>query len=258
MGSQPSPPTLDAGQSKQLTRADYELKEEFTPRLTSAAGVASRNEYQQNLEYGLRTLGDASLRQRYEAAMPEEVARRNQLLSSMDAGVGQSAEYTRLQQQLQGSVGERAGMLTAEQQRDAVQGARAAMAARGLATGSAGAAAEILNRDRFMQQRRAQDLNILGQSAALADQERGRQLGLRSDAYNFAMSSNPNVMAIGAGSPYANVTPQALGLMGNQNVQPIYSGGSPGTYGTNMMLAGTLGGGALAAGGTIAGAAILV
>lgn len=258
MGSQPSPPTLDTAASQRLTRADYELKDEFSPRLTKSAGIASRNEYQQNLEYGLRTLGDASLRQRYEAVMPEEVARRNQLLSSMDSAVGPSAEYTRLQQQLQGSVGERAGMLTPEQQRDAVQGARAAMAARGMATGNAGAVAEIVNRDRFMQQRRAQDLGILGQSAALADQERARQLGMRGDAYNFSMASNPNVMAIGAGSPYANITPNALGLMSSRNVEPIYSGGSPGTYGTNMMLAGTIGGGALAAGGTIAAASILV
>lgn len=257
MGSQPSPPTLDTQASQRLTRADYELKEEFAPRLAQAAGAASRSEYRRNLQYGLRTLGDASLRQRYEAAMPEETARRNQLLSFMDAGASPTSEYTRLQSQLQQSVGERAGMLSAEQQREAVQGARAAMSARGLATSSAGSAAEILNRDRYMQQRRALDLGILGQSAALADQERGRQLGLRSDAYNFAMSSNPNVMAIGAGSPYANVTPNALGLMGNQNVQSIYSGGSAGTAGQNMMLAGTLGGGALAAGGMVAGAVII-
>jgi hypothetical protein len=50
------------------------------------------------------------------------------------------------------------GRLTAEASRDAVQAARAGMAARGMATGSAGMAAELLNRDRFSRARQAEDM----------------------------------------------------------------------------------------------------
>jgi uncharacterized protein YoaH (UPF0181 family) len=248
-GSAPSAPTLDVGKSTQLTRADYELKQEFTPKLTEAAGEASRSEYGKNLEFALKQLGDRTIGERYEQFLPEEARRRRTLLDQLDAGMGPGAEYTRLQEQMQGSVGERAGMLTAEQQREAVQGARSAMAARGMATGNAGVAAELLNRDRYMQQRRAQDLGILGQSAGFADQERMRQLGVRQDAYNFALGSNPNMMAVGLGSGYANMTQPAMGLMGGQNVQPMYSGGqfsSGGGMGGNM---------GMAAGGALTGAA---
>jgi hypothetical protein len=49
------------------------------------------------------------------------------------------------------------GRLSAEASRDATQAARAGMAARGMATGSAGLAAEMLNRDRFARARRDED-----------------------------------------------------------------------------------------------------
>jgi len=255
-GSSPSAPKLDVEKSAKLTRRDYQLKEEFTPRLSAAAGAASREEYLRNLQFGLSQLEDPSIRRRYEESMPEETARRMALLGAMDAGMGPGAEYTRLQEQMQGSVGERVGMLTAEQQRDAVQAARAAMASRGMATGNAGVAAELLNRDRYMQDRRAQDLNILGQSAGLAQQEQARQLGMRGDAYNFSLSSNPAMMALGLGSGYANMAQPAMGMMMGQNVQPMYSGGqfSSGGGGFNAMGAGmgALGG---AASGAMIGAA---
>jgi uncharacterized protein YoaH (UPF0181 family) len=250
-GSAPKEPKLDVEKSAKLTRRDYQLKEEFTPRLSAAAGAASREEYLRNLQFGLSQLEDPSIRRRYEESMPEETARRMALLGAMDAGMGPGAEYTRLQEQMQGSVGERVGMLTAEQQRDAVQSARAAMASRGMATGNAGVAAELLNRDRYMQDRRAQDLNILGQSAGLAQQEQARQLGMRGDAYNFSLSSNPAMMALGLGSGYANMTQPAMGMMMGQNVQPMYSGGSFSGGGFNMA-----GAGMGAAGGALSGAAM--
>jgi len=50
------------------------------------------------------------------------------------------------------------GQLSPEASRDATQAARSAMAARGMATGSAGAAAELLNRDRFARARNMEDL----------------------------------------------------------------------------------------------------
>jgi hypothetical protein len=251
-GSAPSPPTLDTAASTRLTESDYKLKEKYTPRLATAAGEASRSEYGKNLEFALKQLGDRSIGERYEQFLPEEALRRRTLLDQLDAGMGPSVEYTRLQEQMQGSVGERAGMLTAEQQREAVQAARAGMAARGMATGNAGAAAELLNRDRYVQQRRSQDLGILGQSAGLADQERIRQLGIRQDAYNFSLGSNPNMMALGLGNGYANMTQPALGLMGGQNVQPQYSGGQFSSGGGFNMMGAAAGG----LGGALSGAAI--
>jgi hypothetical protein len=229
------------------------------------------------------------------------------------------------------------GTLSAEASRDAVQSARSGMAARGMATGSAGLAAEMLNRDRFSRQRQFEDLafaqgvqtqdlgrqfqnvgntmqadlanqgtqltreqiisqnmqganlanmqaannmsqfntglasetdrfnamqrtdagrfnlGLLQTSAQAADQERARSLGLGQSAYNFALQTDPKMMLAGLGSPYANFTPQALGLMGDQNVQPIYSGGSAGTYGQNMAMFGSL----MNAGGQLGSAAIM-
>ena len=244
-GQQAQAPKLDMGQSSDLLRQQLQIQRENVGPMARAAGNASRSEYRRNIDFGLGLLGDASLRQRYESAMPEETARRNALLAQLDAAQASGPEYTRLQEQLQGAVGERAGMLSAQDARDATQQARAAMAARGMATGNAAIGAELLNRDRFVQQRRAQDLNILGQSAQLAEQERGRRLGLGQDSYNFALSSNPAMMAIGAGSPYANLTQNAMGMVGSaRGLEPMYSGGqfSSGNQGMNM-LAGGLGGG---------------
>lgn len=63
------------------------------------------------------------------------------------------------------------GRLNAEASRDAVQAARQGMAARGLATGGAAMAAELLNRDRYSRQREAQDLQFASGVQA-ADQVR--------------------------------------------------------------------------------------
>jgi len=250
-GSGPKPPELDVGKSAQLYERQLQLQQQYLPSMTTTAGEASRGQYRANIDFGLGLLGDASLRQRYEAALPEETRRRAALLGQLDAAGASSPEYTRLQEQLQGSVGERAGMLTPEQQREAVQAARAAMSARGMATGNAGAAAELLNRDRFVQQRRAQDLGILGQSAQLAEQERARRMGLGQDAYNFAIGSNPAMMALGMGSPYANMTPQAMQMAsGARGLEAQYSGGSFSGQGGGM--GGNMG---MAAGGALTGAA---
>jgi hypothetical protein len=52
------------------------------------------------------------------------------------------------------------GRLSGEAERDAVQSARQGMAARGLATGGASMAAEMLNRDRYSRQRQFEDLGF--------------------------------------------------------------------------------------------------
>ena len=94
-----------------------------------------------------------------------------------------------------------------------------------------------------------QNIGYLGQAAMNVESERQRQLGLAQNRYNFGVQTDPKMMLAGLGSPYANFTPQALGLMNSTNVQPIYSGGSAGTYGTNMALLGSLLGGGMQAAG---------
>ena len=248
-GSSPTAPTLDTTQSASLLRQQLAIQREELPAMSVAAGNASRQESRRNIDFGLRLLGDQRLRSSYEAALPDEMRRRTSLLGQLDAAQTAAPEYTRLQEQLQGAVGERAGMLSAQDTRDATQQARAGMAARGMATGSAGLGVELLNRDRFVQQRRAQDLGILGQSAQLAEQERMRRMGLGQDAYNFSMGTNPALMAMGMGSPFANLTPQSMQMVaGAQGLSPMYSGGQFSSGGgANPMMG--------AAGGALSGAA---
>lgn len=268
-GGAPQPPKLDVGQSAELYERQLQLQQQYMPGMTAAAGAASRGQYRENINFGLGLLGDASLRQRYEAALPEEMQRRRTLLNQLDANASASPEYTRLQavlgdtsggtlgQALTAEAERRAqamGRLSPEEEREAIQQARASMAARGMATGNAGIGAELLNRDRFVRQRRAEDLNLVGsvgaaneqrrvgyagQAAGLADAERARQLGLRQDAYNFSIGSNPAMMALGMGSPYANMTPQAMQMVsGAQGLSPMYSGGQFSGSGGGFNMAG--------------------
>ena len=253
-GSSPTAPTLDTTQSASLLRQQLAIQREELPAMSVAAGNASRQESRRNIDFGLRLLGDQRLRSSYESALPDEMRRRTSLLGQLDAAQTAAPEYTRLQEQLQGAVGERAGMLSAQDTRDATQQARAGMAARGMATGSAGLGAELLNRDRYVQQRRAQDLGILGQSAQLAEQERMRRMGLGQDAYNFSMGTNPAILAMGMGSPYANLTQNSMAMVGGaQGLNPMYSGGqfSSGGVGGSLM-----GGGMGAVSGALSGAAL--
>jgi len=251
-GSSPTAPTLDLKQSASLLRQQLAIQREQLPAMSVAAGNASRQESRRNINFGLKLLGDKGLRASYEAALPDEMRRRSSLLGQLDAAQSSAPEYTRFQEQLQGAVGERAGMLSAQDTRDATQQARSAMAARGMATGNAGIGAELLNRDRFVQQRRAQDLGYLGQSAQLAEQERMRKMGLGQDAYNFSMSTNPALMAMGIGSPFANLTPQSMQMVaGAQGLNPMYTGGQFSSGGAGGAL---MGGGMGAVSGAMAGA----
>jgi hypothetical protein len=360
-GSAPSAPTLDTAASQRLTRADYELKEQFVPRLAAAAGSASLDQYQKNLRFGLglltnpsgtiygdqirsanknvqdatqslgalraglkqgkmfdqvsSALGDnqkllaprnltaderrriqsritqlerqvqagkatvgrlqsTNVDQQIRRALPQEYAQRDALMREMGSALGSTEEYGRLQGQLAegGELGRRLmnealqrsergfGQLSAQDEREATQAARSAMAARGLATGNAGIGAELLNRDRYSRQRAAEDINFVGgvmndqtnrfaTSAQLADQERARQLGTRQNMYNFSLQTNPRLLAMGLGSPYANMTQPSMALMGGQNVQAQYSGGqfSGGGFNAGGAAMGALGGAATGA-----------
>ena len=264
-----------------------------------------------------------------------EFGDRNKLIGDMQKSLGSTAEYSRLQKALgtgvtaqqasmermraqetgQGALGarlmqeamakmEQGGQLSPEAARDATQAARSGMAARGMATGNAGMAAELLNRDRYSRQREFENLGfaqnveaadlgrrtqntmnrqqagmqnaqafnqlsqfntgmradtdrynmgLLGQSAGLADAERGRQLGTQQDIYNFRLSTNPRMMLAGLGQPYANLQVPGLQQLGGivGGGQPQYSGGSF-SSGGGMGMAGNIAGGA--AGGALMGA----
>lgn len=264
-------------------------------------------------EFGLRDnlLGDmrdaeksTSEYQRMQRALGRGVTARQAGMERVKAQeTGESALGRNLMSEAIKKVAQ-GGRLSQEASRDAVQAARSGMAARGMATGSSGMAAELLNRDSFARRRELENLGfaqsveaadlarrtgntanrqqagmqnaqafnqlsqfntlqrsdtdrfnmgLLQTSAQASDAERARQLGLGQTAYNFALQTNPKMMLAGLGSPYANFTPQALGLMGNQNVQPIYSGGSFSSGGTGSMIAGGLGG---AMSGAAAGSAL--
>jgi hypothetical protein len=83
------------------------------------------------------------------------------------------------------------GRLSAEASRDATQAARAGMAARGMATGSAGLAAEMLNRDRFARARRDEDNAF---ASGVQAQDLTRQFSNQESRMRAAMA-NQNVSA---------------------------------------------------------------
>ena len=203
-------------------------------------------------------------------AFSAEFAQRDKLIGQMEAADTSTPEYLRLQDNLGegGELGRRLmteamsrsergfGALSPQAERDATQQARSAMAARGMATGSAGIGAELLNRDRFQRARAAEDINFVsgvmgdernrfGQSAGLADQERMRQLTLGQDVYNFRLGTNPRMMLAGLGQPYANMTPNAMQVVGgSQGLSPMYSGGQlSGGSGMHTQISGLVGAG---------------
>jgi hypothetical protein len=97
------------------------------------------------------------------------------------------------------------------------------------------------------------NMGFLGQSAALSDAERTRQLMTQQDMYNFSMSTDPRMMLAGIGSPYANMASPAASSLTSMigMAQPQYSGGQFSSGGASGALMGGLGG---AASGAMAGA----
>jgi hypothetical protein len=340
MGSpaQPQAPTLDTGKSKELTKAELEIKRKEIGPTTAAAGTASRDQFSRNLEFALRGFTDpasvvyggqiADTNKRLgklqdelkdlqgarqssgqygktflvdgkwlgqkdynkkvselegrigqtegriknlkgkdpvaalQKAFRPEFAARDRLLGDMEGARASTSEYTRYQDNLAegGELGRRLmtealgrsergfGQLSAEAERNATQAARSGMAARGMATGGAGLGAELLSRDTYQRQRAAEDINFVGgvmndernrfgTSAQLSEMERGRQLALGQDAYNFRLSTNPKLMLAGLGSPYANMTAPAMQMVSGANFTPQYSGGQFSSGGAGGMLA---------------------
>lgn len=230
-------------------------------------------------------------------ALGPEFRQRDRLLDDLREAGRSSEEYKRMQRAFaegidaettgRGALGSQlyrearqkmrdGGQLSAEAERDAVQAARAGMASRGMATGNAGLAAELLNRDRYSREREFQNLafaqgvqtqdlarrqtnnamqdatnrfnvGLLGQASAASGAERARQIGLGQDAYNFSLSTNPKMMLAGLGSPYANLTGNSMNMIaGARGLSPMYSGGSFSSPGIGGALGGI--GAALGAG----------
>ena len=94
-------PTLDLEQSASLLRQQLGIQREQLPGMAAAAGKASRRESRRNIDFGLKLLGDPQLRSSYEAALPDEMRRRTDLLGQLDAAQSAAPEYTRFQEQLQ-------------------------------------------------------------------------------------------------------------------------------------------------------------
>jgi hypothetical protein len=88
------------------------------------------------------------------------------------------------------------------------------------------------------------NMGLLEQSAVRSDQERLRQLGLQQDTYNFALGTDPRMVAAGLGNPYASLTGStsaASNVLGSIAMNPQYSGGqfsSGGGLGQTLGMAG--------------------
>jgi hypothetical protein len=104
------------------------------------------------LENQMRALGASAMSYR-----PDQISAPTNIREVRSEAVGAGGLGNSLMGEAQRRVALQ-GRLSAEAERDATQTARAAMAARGMATGSAGAAAEVLNRDRFARARNSEDL----------------------------------------------------------------------------------------------------
>ena len=112
---------------------------------------------------------------------------------------------------------ESGGRLNAEANRDAVQAARQGFAARGMATGGASMAAELLNRDRYSRQREAQDLQFAGQTQAadLVRRQANQQAIMDSRRLNQAADITQNQTNAGF-VQQANLANQDAGLRAAQ------------------------------------------
>jgi hypothetical protein len=178
-----------SGTSAEYRRAQDALRQGVNPRLSAAesptaAGVGrARDVSAENI-----TASQANFVNMRPAALAA---------STQDVSAGQVAGG-RLGSALMGEAVSRVqsgGRLSAEASRDAVQAARSGMAARGMATGSAGLAAELLNRDRYTRARSAEDLafaqNVQGQDIDRQFTNVGNRL--RADQQNQQLTAQRNL-----------------------------------------------------------------
>jgi hypothetical protein len=128
-------------------------------------------------------------------------------IASQDVGEGTLGNVLMQQAVARAQSG---GRLSSEASRDATQAARAGMAARGMATGSAGLAAEMLNRDRFARARQAEDNAF---ASAVQGQDVQRQFSNQEARMRAAMANQQRDQSLGEMSMRAQMANQAA----NQN-----------------------------------------
>ena len=178
--------------------------DQLSGRLDNAASQQARAIAQQELG---RDMGPSALEQQFSAlgasamgyrpdqvqapADIREVRARNVAAGGLgDSLMGDAQRRVALQ-----------GQLSPEATRDATQAARAAMAARGMATGSAGAAAEVLNRDRFARARNMEDLSFARgvQSEDLQRRMNNASMGMDAQRLNQVRDTTLGQFALNAG-----------------------------------------------------------
>ena len=172
--------------------------------------------------------------------------------------------------------------LSPEQERAATQQARAGYAARGLGAGTGAMAAEVLNRDAYATQREAQRRTFAG--AVMSDTNQAA-LNVAGQRMNY----DPYQRAFAPGASFGQgISGQVGGMLGAAYGNALNTVGNVDTFNTNMLetrrnsalnnnaslqgsymnaqaqqsagamgMWGSIGGGALAAGGMVAGAVII-
>lgn len=155
---------------------------------------------------------------------------RDTITSEMDAARRPSTIEGEIQRQAeQGLMLGRS--LTPEQERAATQSARGAMAARGMATGNAGAAAEILSRDAYATQRQDQRRQFALGANQLDLARRQRLLGLAGGYAELDPYSRAIGPAFGLGQSSLS---QASGNVNNAYSNSLNSVGNVMTYNNNL------------------------
>lgn len=240
--------TNDKGEKVKITRAEAERK------IQGWQSDISRNE----TEIGkARASGkDFDLNAEYTKAFPEITRAQDAFKAQLGAAATPTSQYqaaqnyfdeattTGTQRILEDQAARELALgrsLTPEQEREATQAARAGMAARGLGVGSAAAAAEILNRDRYATERESQrrdfanavmrqGIGIRQDSATLAENERLRQLGLGETLVNTTTAYDPRMRLLGVAQP----NNQIGGLAMNSALGAGQVGASGYTFGINQ------------------------
>jgi hypothetical protein len=139
-------------------------------------------------------------------------------ISAQSVGQGQLGQS--LYQTAQDRLGLN-GRLSSEASRDAVQASRAGFAARGMATGNSSLAAELLNRDRYSQQRFLQDAGFAQgvQNSDVARQQQNAAAALEAARANQAKMTQLSLANQAAGMDAARANQAAALTVSQANAQ---------------------------------------
>lgn len=180
-----------ASESDEYQRAQGALRQGVDPRLSQAvspdaAGVGRARD----VSAARATAQDAN----FVNAPGAVRARRVDDVRAGNVGAGRLGDALMDQALRRAQSG---GQLSREASRDAVQAARRGMADRGMATGNAGLAAELLNRDRYARQRQEEDM-------AFAQNVQGRDIERQFNNVANRLRAEQGNQQIGAQMSLAN------------------------------------------------------